>query len=455
MIQIISNYCQNLLHLKLDNLYVIRGSTMEKNLPKIGKLETIKLQEFAIADKDSSITYNQILLGLQKNIKEIHLIPNSSLSIVFSNECTVTLEQFNKLECLTLRSCQLHAKAIDTIIGKKNLTYLDLGECDFSVSIASISTLKNLEHLNISQAKNIDNDAVNEIINSCNKLKHLNLFGCSTVLPSTIMNISKLHELEHLNLENLLNVDSPSIENITNNCSKLNYLNLKSCKNVADYAVSKLSQLKNLEYLNINFLFNINTQSLSEITNKCRKLKHLDIGFCSNVSESGLKDISKLTYIEHLNLERVKNITDNVIYKITRKCWKLKYLTLNECSKRVTSSMLIDIRHLKYLEELFIDNVVNATDEMFLKIYSLRVLSCVGCSSITDIGVKNILKNCSKIENLNISKTGVTVDSLIRAVKEINHRKNNIPLKIQVSSSIYKHFDKDKYKSNELLSIFY
>ncbi|KAF7988546.1 hypothetical protein HCN44_001119 [Aphidius gifuensis] len=453
MIQTISKYCQNLLHLKLDNLYAIRGS-MDKNLANIGKLETIRLQEFTISDRDPSKTYNQILLGLQRNIKAIHLIPNSSYSIVLSNEFTQTLEQFNKLECLTLRSCQLNAEAIDTIIAKKNLIYLDLGECEFSVSIASISTLKNLEHLNISQAKNIDNDAVNEIINTCIKLKHLNLVGCTTILPLTIMNISKLHELEHLNLENLLNVDSQSIENIANNCKKLNYLNLKSCKNVADYAISKLSKLNNLEYLNINYLFNINTQSLSEITNKCRKLKYLDIEFCSNVSESGLKDIGKLTYIEHLNLGRVKNITDNVIQKITRKCWRLKYLNINECNKRVTSSMLNDIRHLKYLEELVIDNVVNATDEMFLKIYHLRVLSCVGCTSITDTSIKNILKNCSKIENLNINKTGVTVDSLVRAVKEINYRKNNIPLKIQVNSSVYKDFDDIKYKCNELLSIF-
>ncbi|XP_044013826.1 uncharacterized protein LOC122856197 [Aphidius gifuensis] len=334
MIQTISKYCQNLLHLKLDNLYAIRGS-MDKNLANIGKLETIRLQEFTISDRDPSKTYNQILLGLQRNIKAIHLIPNSSYSIVLSNEFTQTLEQFNKLECLTLRSCQLNAEAIDTIIAKKNLIYLDLGECEFSVSIASISTLKNLEHLNISQAKNIDNDAVNEIINTCIKLKHLNLVGCTTILPLTIMNISKLHELEHLNLENLLNVDSQSIENIANNCKKLNYLNLKSCKNVADYAIN--------------------------------------IEFCSNVSESGLKDI------------------DNVIQKITRKCWRLKYLNINECNKRVTSSMLNDIRHLKYLEELVIDNVVNATDEMFLKIYHLRVLSCVGCTSITDTSFLNVI----------------------------------------------------------------
>lgn len=340
---------------------------------------------------------------------------------------------------------------MEIIIQKKYLTYLDLAKCNFNNDASAISSLTDLEHLNLAQVKNLDSYSVTEIVKNCKKLRYLNLFSCITISVSAIKEIEKLVDLKYLNLENLINVDGDSISGIAKNCRGLKHLNIKSCRNVSENGINDLSKLDKLEHLNLHCLFNINSRSITEITNKCRLLNYLDIGSCSNVTDTVLRDISKLTYLEHLDVRRIKNITDSVLTRISRKCWKLKYLNIEEC-KRLTCTGLKELTRLKYLENLII-NYTNASDDIFSKMFNLKLLSCNGCQGITDLGIKNVLKNCTKLERLDINKTEVTIDTLTRAAKAVVQRKNNIVLKITINSTILESFDATKYKTTLLTLI--
>lgn len=86
MIPKIAAYCPDLINLELQDIFGIRGNSLERELSKMTKLESIKLQGYTINEKDAAQTHNQILLGLNKDIKDIHLQPNPHKNYVLSSE---------------------------------------------------------------------------------------------------------------------------------------------------------------------------------------------------------------------------------------------------------------------------------------------------------------------------------------------------------------------------------
>lgn len=120
-------------------------------------------------------------------------------------------------------------------------------------SFLAIAKLKNLEHLNLSDVANIDNDIIVNIANNCKKLKHLTI--CPFHLNDS--DLSKPDEISLKILDKLENLEELIMNNsfIAKNKMPTKMYNLKiikcdNCENISDNDIIEiLHNSPNLYYL--------------------------------------------------------------------------------------------------------------------------------------------------------------------------------------------------------------
>lgn len=146
----------------------------------------------------------------------------------------------------------------------------------------------------------LDDNAINEIT-QINTLFHLDLAGSAIqrALP-----ISKLVNLEHLDLSISSGVESNAIISIANKCNKLNYLDISGCSSISQPALKELAKRENLEQLIIQHVENVNNDMFATM----RKLKVLDCSYCEDVTDVGIMGVIKLCQ----NLQRLNIVETGV-----------------------------------------------------------------------------------------------------------------------------------------------
>lgn len=99
------------------------------------------------------------------------------------------------------------------------------------------------------------------------------------------------------------------------------------------------------------------------------------------------------------------------------------------------------------LEEVNLHEVWSA-DNFLLSLFSkqcqkLKYLDVSSCKRITDESVKEIIRNCLDLENLNVSGTSITKQTIAFAINETKYRHNKIILQINPGSYKHNYFASD------------
>lgn len=312
------------------------------------------------------------------------------------------MEKFTDLRCLTLEHWELNADAIREISQKKNLIHLSLEE--------------------------------------------------SILLEDALM-ISELYNLEYLNLAHATNVDGNLITNVANNCKNLKRFVIASSLNATALELRKLGTCKNLEHLILNDVRTVDKTSISCIVNGCDNLKHINVASCSHLSGSDLCDLVICKNLEYLGLSRVRNINRGFIRNIGMRCKCLKHLNLSYCSHVSNRALKVLANNMKDLEELIVENVEKVNDNIIMQMKKLKVLDCSGCHNVSDTGVIEVLKNCPNLERLNVHMTSISPDSLVFAAHETKLRINNITLVFIANKIVVDDFNESEKNNSPFLKI--
>lgn len=159
--------------------------------------------------------------------------------------------------------------------------------------------------------------------------------------------------------------------------------------------------------------------------------------------------LSNLTYLKQLTLINAENFDNDTIIDITNECHYIEYLDLSMCND-FNNSTLRQLGNLDKLQLLNLSGTINVDDSIFYHMYNLKILDCWGCQGVTDMGIMIILDQCSHIEKLYISKTGITHESIINAAKITRQRKGKIILKLYICDLvILNNFKKSKFYKND------
>ena len=302
-------------------------------------------------------------------------IPNSAKSAQLTS-CTFQtmpdgLLEHKGISNLLMRKCKfLNGSVPSSITALKNLQQLTLSECgfrEFPTEVAKINTLNKLVLSNNRKCSNQLKNSFTTVPQCLGQLKHLKYLDLSWCrLEKCPHVISKLEQLETLNLHGnfyIENLAPLELEKLT----KLEHLNLNYCglSHCPDFPV----EMKKLRYLNmgvndIKFVSN----SMANLTN----LQHLDISICELTSFP--EAVTTITSLVHLNLSgnNLKQLSASII-----RLKKLEHFDVSRCNLTELPEYIADLKSLVHLDVS--DNELSSLPVSLVALTSLRELRVVNC----------------------------------------------------------------------------
>ncbi|XP_061774013.1 F-box/LRR-repeat protein 14-like isoform X3 [Nerophis ophidion] len=125
--------------------------------------------------------------------------------------------------------------------------------------------------------------------------------------------------------------------------SRLRELNLSACCKLTDSSVAQVVRYPDLQHLSLSMLPEVTDASLWAVARHCRSLTSLDLSHCALISELGLAQaLPHLCRLQHLCLAAC-NITDKSLFLLAQHCKRLKTLDVSKCSR--VSATMVDRLH--------------------------------------------------------------------------------------------------------------
>ncbi|XP_065200656.1 F-box/LRR-repeat protein 14-like [Planococcus citri] len=282
--------------------------------------------------------------------------------------------------------------------GIGNLTSLNLSGCfnvrDDNLHQAFASSIPTLLNLDLSLCKQITDKSVLKIVQSLENLENLELGGCSNVTDSGLLAIANgLKRLKSLNLRSCWNVSDQGIRLIAGQTDKktgnltLERLGLQDCQHLSDEALKCISiGLTSITSINLSFCINISDVGLKYLA-KIPSLRELNLSSCDNVSDAGVAYLAEAgSPITSLDVSFCDKVTDQSLDYISRGLFNLRCLSLTACP--VSDEGICKLaKALSDLEVLNIGQCTRITDQSLFAISeSFKNLKCVdlyGCSKIS------------------------------------------------------------------------
>jgi hypothetical protein len=237
------------------------------------------------------------------------------------------------------------------------------------------------------------------ICNSPDKLDFLSLRDVK-LTRRIIQSLEKLPSLKRLGFQGsgITDEDLEQLSLVVD----LEWLDLRSCKNVTDMGMSYVSRMSNIKKLEL-YDTQIGDQSLEHLSSLAN-LQDLNI-HSTQVTDDGLRLIRCFPELESLDLGGSSPITDGGLQYL-EPLRKLESLELSE--SRFSDHALVHLKHLTRLELLYIawTPITGAGFKHLSKLSRLETLFAAE-SQFTDEGLK-YLTPFSLLNSLGLSRTNVT-----------------------------------------------
>ncbi|XP_058795715.1 F-box/LRR-repeat protein 20-like isoform X1 [Phymastichus coffea] len=224
---------------------------------------------------------------------------------------------------------QLNTESIETICFD-NCPYISLKY--FSV----VKECKNLKEIVVEHFHDSNDRAIENICECSESLKHLTLALCP-FYTKPLNNLTKLINLEILDLLSNGSVDDELLVAIGAHCKQLRKVDISYCGAVTDVGVSSIMSLPNLVCLSFEECNNVTDQVFHCMPN----LKHLDCSNCSNLKDAGLiRLIETCEKLEHLYLNCCKSLTNEFLIGAIKATKNRKNKVILKCYLSYTAVVL-------------------------------------------------------------------------------------------------------------------
>ncbi|KAF7997328.1 hypothetical protein HCN44_005605 [Aphidius gifuensis] len=444
----VGDHCKNLTTLECkfnDDSLIDNADHFVQAFTQLDKLKCIKITVGHDCSNEI-INLSAIFDSLPEEINEIYLFSEPIWDVRVRN-ISMSVRRFRNLQKLTAVGILLNNINFQEIADLTTLVYLSIGlHSNIHKNHSLFKKLVNLEYIKVTigtedDTDNISTEELETIFCTCRNLKHLDI-------PRGLYNIAGIPLEKWINFQNLQHLGiacrlMPDLANaIVKYCKNLKHLRIYySYAAMDNTALEKLTELENLECLILDGPNYLHEELIIAISKNCKKLKRLEIPACIIVpaidddplsSPSVLDELSKLQYLEHLNLRCVENVKDSTIIAIANNCKNLKSLNIQDC-RSLTKTAFVALTNLKNLQILNV-SYLDILDSFIIKLKGLRKLYCNQCTNLTDIGIIQFIKNNPDLELLNLcSHDYITIRTVITADQETKNRTNGIILHILIS----------------------
>ncbi|XP_014257263.1 F-box/LRR-repeat protein 14 [Cimex lectularius] len=289
------------------------------------------------------------------------------------------LESLNLSGCYNLTDIALaHAFVVDL---PPDLTKLDLSLCKqvTDISLGRIAEyLKNLEVLELGGCGNVTDTGLLLIAWGLKNLKRLNLRSCWHVSDQGISHLAGLSRgaadgnlaLEYLGLQDCQTLTDEALKHVSVGLAGLKSINLSFCVNISDSGLKYLAKMPALKELNLRSCDNISDTGMAYLAEGGSRITCLDVSFCDKIGDQALVHVSQgLFNLRALSMSACQ-ISDEGVCKLAKTLHELETLNIGQCSKITDKGILTIAESLRHL----------------------RCIDLYGCTRITTTGLERIMK---------------------------------------------------------------
>jgi F-box/leucine-rich repeat protein 2/20 len=286
---------------------------------------------------------------------------------------------------------------------------------------AIVKACKNLMNATLEGCRNFQKSTLHNLLRSNEKLVHLNLTGLAAVSNTSCKIIAEsCPQLESFNISWCFKVEARGIKAVVQGCTKLRDLRAGEVKGFDNIDLANaIFETNNLERLVLSGCAELSDEALKVMMHGIdpeidiltdrpvvppRKLCHLDLSRCSNITDAGVKAIGYLTpELEGLQLSGCKSLTDAALEPIVASTPRLSHLELEDLDE-LTNVFLSE--HLA--------KAPCAT--------KLEHLSLSYCENLGDVGMLPVMQKCLSLKSIDLDNTRISDFVLAEAAHMVNKR---------------------------------
>lgn len=257
---------------------------------------------------------------------------------------------------------------------------------------------ENLTHLVLRHCLGLTEDSLRFLITSCKNLKSLDLKASpfkGLIFYDELLHANALEEVNfsenpHFSVKFLLNIvinlrnisgihlsnfkpnDNVLLNDVdcyfilTHTVFNLKFLTL-DCSSLASYTFASIFKCKQLEYLCLNYAFNLEGKEFEHLWQTLTKLKSLKIRFAHNINNSNLvglftKGKKVMKKLEVVDLTGCTQVGDDGLKALSNCCCILKSLVVRNCLKVTTVKYVVDtcdkleVLNVAFCKNLYLNN---------------------------------------------------------------------------------------------------
>lgn len=336
-------------------------------------------------------------------------------TFVSISECR-NLQDLNLSECKGLND--EHMKVVAK--GCKILLYLNISRT--AITDASLRTISkycaNLQFLSMASCRKYTDKGLQYLSSGKNskKLEYLDLSGCLQVTPEGFQNLATgCTNMHSLILNDFATLNDDCLKPITAKCYKLQNISILGSPLLTDESFRRLAQRGKLKKLRIEGNHRISDQSLKVIGKNCSQLEHIYVGDCQKLTDVSLKALSNCKNLVVCNVADVVRVTDSGVKGLVEgpATQKIRELNLTNCI-RVGDMSLIALRKchsLTHLSVCYCEHIAEAGVELLGQIHSLTSIDLTGCNcgdnGLSALGNNTRLKDVTLSECTSITDLGL------------------------------------------------
>ncbi|KAI3524475.1 hypothetical protein L1887_03131 [Cichorium endivia] len=394
-------------------------------------LKVLSLWNLPSIGDDSLIEISKECHLLEKlDISHCPSISNKGISAIAEscpNLSSLTIESCKNIGNETLQSVARHCPDLQSISIKDCPLVGDQGVATLLSSPTSVLKKVRLQSLNITD---FSLAVIGHYGKSITNLSLISLQSASQKGFWAMGNAKGLQSLTSLTVTSCYGITDLSLESVAIGCGLLRQMVIKKCCFVSDKGlVSFVNSAQSLECLQLEECNRISQQGVFGVLSCNSKLKSLSIVKCMGIkdlagseSESELKSGS----IRSLTIKDCIGFGNTSLAIVGRLCPELQNIELSGLYGITDSGLspLLENRNAG-LVKVNLSNCVNLTDKFVVdlaKVHggTLEVLNLEGGRRITDESLAAIAKNCVLLNDLDVSKCGIT-DSGVSCLSEGVH----------------------------------
>lgn len=295
---------------------------------------------------------------------------------------------------INTKNSSLHFSGLVHILAKTpSLTRLDLGGCCNLTDRAALLIaygLRSLKSLDLRSCYNLTDKALSYLagdvylsdrheIKTYNFLARVGLIDCELCRRPGPEKGSK-HRIELPKINEHTEFGMLSLESLV----------LQDCQKISDLGLQCISKIGTLSSLNLSFCVNITDSGLRFLSPLSGVLTELNLRSCDNISDVGFQTLRECGSLRHLDLsfcEKISTLNPTV-------CKMLRTLSLSACD--IGDGALLGLPvNMEQLETLNLGQCDKISDmgigAISEKCPNLRYIDLYGCSAISTKGLKDIM----------------------------------------------------------------